>query len=131
MKKLIFLPLIIENLEIKQIARGFESIIDNNTINLCSKCFFIFFRRSGWMYTGERERLKSLNHFNFELFITLYIYFSNRSFYILLDVLIFCKYNLISFCQLVKKFRVLFRHFIPESSYVFGYVQILNNHTIN
>lgn len=83
------------------------------------------------MYTGERERLKSLNHFNFELFITLYIYFSNRSFYILLDVLIFCKYNLISFCQLVKKFRVLFRNFIPESLYVFGYVQILNNHTIN
>lgn len=32
---------------------------------------------------------------------------SNRSFYILLDVLIFCKYDLISVCQLVKKFHVI------------------------
>lgn len=84
------------------------------------------------MYSGERERLKSLNRFNFELFIAFYIYFSNRSFYILSDVLIFCKYNLISFCQLVfKKFRALFRNFILESSYAFGYVKILNNYTLH
>lgn len=61
------------------------------------------------MYSGERERLKSLNRFNFELFIAFYIYFSNRSFYILSDVLIFCKYNLISFSKsFARCFETLF-----------------------
>lgn len=132
-KKLNFLPLYWKKEKPwDQIARGFESIIDNNRINLCSS-FFFFFLYKIYIYIGERERLKSLNRFNFKLFIAFYIYFSNRSFYILLNVLIFCKYNLISFCRL-KKFRSLFRNFILESSYVFGYVQILNNYmfyTIN